>query len=83
MSPSDLEEMLLENPDKAHRLTLASGDEVIVPNARSAAIEGISLRILGYVAADRLLARKSRLVSIPNIVMAQVVDDRPPRRRRK
>lgn len=37
MSPSELEALLLENPDRPHRLTLASSDQVViaVPAPRS------------------------------------------------
>lgn len=83
MSPSDLEMMLLENPTKPHKLVLASGDEVILPNARSASIDGISLRIVNYLADDRLAAKGTRLVSIPNIVLAELLPERPTGRRRR
>ena len=85
MSPSELEELFMENPDKPHRLTLSSGDPmVIVPSEQVSYIHGISLGLLKYVAPGRFMASR-RLVSIPNIVVAEVVDrpSPPPRRRRK
>lgn len=83
MSPSELEMLLLENPTKAHRLTLASGDQVIVPNLRSVSIDGLALRIIDYVSEDRIVAKGTRLISIPNVVIAELVPDRPSGRRRR
>lgn len=70
----ELEDLLLENPDRPHRLRLASSDHVIVPNARAAIIEGMGLRVYDLPSPDRLIPRGSRLASIPDIVLADMID---------
>jgi hypothetical protein len=73
MSPDELETVLLENPNDPHRLTLSSGDTLIVPNARSCLITGIGMRIFDMIGDDRLIARSSRFVSVPNIVLVELL----------
>lgn len=73
MSPDELETVLLENPNSPHRLTLSSGDSIIIPNARVAVITGIGMRIFEYAGSDRLIAKSSRFVSVPNIVLVELL----------
>jgi hypothetical protein len=80
MSPSELESMLMENPTKPHRLTLASGDTVIVPNLRSVVIDNIVMKIFDFLGPNRAQVRGSRMVSIPNIVLVEMLDSLPPGR---
>jgi hypothetical protein len=47
---------------------------VIVPNARAAIIEGMGLRVYDLPSPDRLIPRGSRLASIPDIVLADMID---------
>ena len=78
MSPSEIEEYLFQEPFTPLRLTLASGDQVIVNNNRRAVIAGLSLI---YGMADDPNARignRVRIISIPNIVLIEPV---PPGRR--
>lgn len=83
MSPSDLEEILYEEPFKPFRVTLASGDRYVIDNRLRAMISGLSL-VLGL--NDDPAARTGtqlKLISIPNIVMAEQIDPRrPPEGRR-
>ena len=86
MSPDALEGLLLENPDKPHRLTLTSGDSILVPNARSCLFNGYAMRVVRFVAPGRLQVKKERLVACENVVTAELADSgpiAPPRRRRK
>ena len=88
MSPEALENLLLENPDEPHRLTLASGDSVLVPDARSALFNGYTVRVVRPVAPGRLQIAKERLIACENIVMAEIAQPlgppppTPPRRRK-
>ena len=74
MSPSELEEILYEEPFRPFRVTLASGDQFVVNNNRRVLISGLSL-VVGL--NDDPAARTGKLLkilSIPNIVMAQHID---------
>jgi hypothetical protein len=78
MSPSELEEILFEEPFKPFRVTLASGDQYVVNNRLRALISGLSL-VVGL--NDDPAARTGtqlKLISIPNIVMAEQIDPRRP-----
>ncbi|HZL34692.1 MAG TPA: hypothetical protein VFC78_05230 [Tepidisphaeraceae bacterium] len=85
MGPGEIEEILFEEPFRPFQVTLASGDRFIVNNPRRAIISGLSL-VLGL--HDDPAARSGsrlKIISIPNIVMAEHIDRPPPpgRRRRK
>jgi hypothetical protein len=87
MSPSEIEELFERYPDSPIRFTLASGDVIHIPNSRAALIDVLSLWIFRFEnEAGRRLAERSKLVSIPNIVLAEPVAKLPPenpRRRRR
>jgi len=85
MSPSELEEILYRDPFQPFRVTLASGDQLIVNNARRAMISGLSLVIGVNEDPNARVGTRLKLVSIPNIVLAESIDSRPTngRRRRK
>jgi hypothetical protein len=81
MSPSELEEYFLEEPVWPLRLTLASGDQIMVgPNDRPF-VSGLTLVLTGST-KSRLVPRH-RLVSIPNIVLAEPLEARPGQGRRR
>jgi hypothetical protein len=85
MSPSELEEVLYEEPFKPLRLTLASGDQIVINSNRRALISGVSLV---YGMSDDPSARtgqRLRIVSIPNIVLVEPAGNggRRTRRRRR
>ena len=75
MSPTELETVLLENPNSPHRLTLSSGDSIVLTAARFAFIQGIGMRIYDPVGDDRMIARSSKFVSVPNIVLVELLAD--------
>jgi len=85
MSPSEFEERLYEEPFTPLRVTLVSGDQVIVDNPRRAVIAGLSLV---YAISDNAAARvgkRLKIMSIPNIVLLETIhpgDRRNGRRRR-
>jgi hypothetical protein len=73
MGPSDLEEILRSEPPVPVRLTLTSGDQVIIANP-------INVHISDYTLVCALSDSPGRIkfVSIPNIALAERLD---PRRR--
>jgi hypothetical protein len=84
MSPSELIELFESNPTTPFRLTLCSGDVVDVDNPRRTIFEGLAVYIGQSDDPDARLAQRVRLVSIPNIAMAEAIDRRHwPRRSRR
>ena len=82
MSPSELEEYLLMDPVPTLRVTLASGDQIVVRNEDEPFVSGLALILHG----DRIGARVtsgSRLVSIPNIVLVEPVNPSQPGKTRR
>jgi hypothetical protein len=78
MSPNDLEEVLHEEPFRPFRVTLASGDQYVVNNPRRAIMAGPALVVgLQDDPASRVGARL-KIISIPNIVMAEHIDPTKP-----
>jgi hypothetical protein len=82
MSPSELEEMLDELPFRPVRLTLTSGDQVLIERREYALLNGLSVVLLSGISAGARFALDYRLISVPNIVIAARAD-RPLRRRRR
>ena len=78
MSSESLENLLLENPEKPHLLTLSSGDSIVVPDARSALFSGYTVRVVRFIAPGRLQIAKERLIACENIVMAELSTSPPP-----
>lgn len=83
MSPSEVEEYILQDPMPTLRLTLASGDQLIIRDEDRAFVSGLALVIRGSNTGNRLVAQ-SRLVSIRNIVLVEpaTLPPRTGRRRR-
>jgi hypothetical protein len=83
MSPSEIEEYIFREPDKGFRLTLASGDQLIIDNPNRALIAGLSL--ICALGGDPTARRGDRLkiISIPNIVLIEPFDPRDRRNGRR
>ena len=84
MSPSELEEYINQDPMPTLRLTLASGDQLLIRHEDRSFISGLVLTIPGTMRGR--FAGGPRLVSIPNIVLVEPSPERPGttrRRRRK
>jgi hypothetical protein len=82
MSPSDIEEYIELRPMPSLRLTLSSGDQIVITDEDDPKLLGLSL-VLRSRAGNRQLT--PRLVSVPNIVLVEPVEYRRPgtaRRRR-
>ncbi|HZN69185.1 MAG TPA: hypothetical protein VFB66_28160 [Tepidisphaeraceae bacterium] len=83
MGPGELEEILFEEPFRPFRVTLASGDHFVVNNQRRAMISGLSLVVGVNEDPNARTGNRLKIISIPNIVMAEHIDPRrPPNGRR-
>jgi hypothetical protein len=83
MSPSELEEYLLFEPRRPVRLTLSSGDQVIVYPEDRPLIEGIVLILRGEGEEGGRVTQRTRLISVPNVALAEPFDPRPGGSRRR
>jgi hypothetical protein len=83
MSPSQLEEILYEEPFRPFRVTMASGDQYVVNNPKRALISGLSIVVGLNDDAESRLGKRLKIISIPNIVMAEHVDPGRPNSRRR
>ena len=82
MGPSELEELLYEGRTFSVRLTLSSGHEIVVPSDVQVVIHGLTLVLPGAPRAGRVVSGP-RLVSLPNIAVAEPLDHRPGASRRR
>jgi hypothetical protein len=83
MSPSEIEDNIFREPFVPVRLTLASGDQIIIDNPRRAVITGLSIY---YALADNPEARvgtSGKFISIPNIVLVEPAPPGPHRNGRR
>jgi hypothetical protein len=79
MSPSELEEYFGQEPVPPMRLTLSSGDQLVVSEEDRPIMHGFSLVLRG-----RMMGRSEagvRVISIPNIALLERLASRPPRHR--
>jgi hypothetical protein len=85
MSPTDLDDILKEQPLTPWRLTLSSGDEVIIDNPERTLIAGLSLFIGVADDPHARVGQRVRIVSIPNINLIERIEGprRNGRRRRR
>jgi hypothetical protein len=83
MGPGEIEELLLEEPFVPIRLTLASGDIVLIEYREQAAIVGLTLFLSAGRAPGVGRSLMRRLVSVPNICLAERVHRLPPARGRR
>ena len=81
MGPSELEELLYEGRADSVRLTLSSGDQVLVPPEMNVLIHGLTLVLPAAPRAGRVGG--PRLVSLPTIALAEPIDVRPGSGRRR
>ena len=82
MSPSELDEYFITPPVRPVRLTLASGDQLVVRPEDRPFVSGLTLIVRGG-AEDQRRIPGSFLVSIPNIVLAEPLDGRTATDRRR
>jgi 2-hydroxychromene-2-carboxylate isomerase len=73
MGPSDLEEYFEEQGDVPLKLTLASGDQIVMERPRDSKIFGMTLVFgVGYKENNRI-SERMKIVSVPNIVSVEPV----------
>jgi len=76
MSPSDLEEQLYRDSFVPLRLTLASGDQVVIDRSDRVLMTGLAIH---YLVADdpaSRIGKQVKIISIPNIVLSEQVTPR-------
>jgi hypothetical protein len=85
MSPTDLDDILNEQPAVPLRLTLSSGDQVVIDNPTRTLIAGLSLFIGLAETPEARIGDRVRIVSIPNINLIERIEGprRNGRRRRR
>jgi len=77
MSPSALADLFEQNPTTPFRITMASGDEIIVPEPRLTMITEIQLIIGIRTTPNERVPQRTRFVSIPNINLVEMLDRLP------
>jgi hypothetical protein len=84
MSPTDLEEFIYRDPFLPLRLTLASGDQVIIEDPKRVLLTGLALHYMVTDDASSRIGKQVKIISVPNIVLAEPVTNgrRNGRRRR-
>ena len=86
MSPSDIDDIIVRNPSQPLRLTLASRDQVILPNPERAIVSGLAIAFMTgpVVTPGSRVTQHMRMISVSNIVMIEPVEPgRNGRRRRR
>jgi hypothetical protein len=82
MSPSELELYIQQDPAVPLRLTLSSGDQIVIRDEDRPIVEGLVLILCG--AETGRFAQRHRLVSVPNIALVEPAPgNRPTGRRRR
>jgi hypothetical protein len=80
MDANSLDRYLALTPVPTLRLTLSSGDQVIIDDADDPFIEGITL-ILGGRPKPGRFATGPKMISVPNIVLVEPIEVPPPKGR--
>jgi hypothetical protein len=83
MRPTDLEDYLAADPLTPIRLTLSSGDQLVVDEPRRSLVAGMSLALAVPDENGPRGVTRLKLVSIPNIVLVERVDPRQRRNGRR
>jgi hypothetical protein len=83
MSPTDLISLFDSNPGRPFRLTLSSGDTVDVDNPSRTLFEGMTVYVGQADDPEARQAKRIKVVSIPNIALAEMIEPRMLRTRRR
>jgi len=82
MGPSELEELLYEGRRHSLRLTLSSGDQLVIHPDEPFVFHALTL-VLPAKPRNGRVTGEPRLVSLPNVALAEVVEPRPGAGRRR
>ena len=82
MGPSELEELLYEGRPYPVRLTLSSGDQIVVQPDEPLLFHTLSL-ILPARRRNGSVTGEPRLISVPNVAMAEPIEPRAGAGRRR
>ena len=83
MSPSELAQLFEDNPERAFRVTLSSGDTIDINNPRRTLVDNIMLYISQSDDPRALVGQRTRVISIPNIAMIEPIEPGRSRGRRR
>jgi hypothetical protein len=81
MSPDELDQYVSQEPMPTLRLTLNSGDQIVIRQQDRPIVSGLTLVLRGLETDRHTLGH--RLVSVPNIALVEPILDRPPAGRRR
>ena len=73
MSPSELEEQIYQDPFIPLRLTLASGDQIIIEDSRRVLMVGLAIYYSITDDPESRIGKRVKIISVPNIVLAEPV----------
>lgn len=82
MGPEELDQYLVMRPMPDLRITLSSGDEIVVTEDDEPFTAMLTLVLRGD-RDSKDVTRRSRLISLPNIAMVEVIEGRPRAGRRR
>ena len=82
MSPTEVEEYIMLDPFQPLRITLASGDQIVVNESDRPFVTGLALILRGDPVGQKV-TDVSRLISIPNICLVEPAIGRPGAGRRR
>lgn len=83
MSPTDLDDILHEPPLAPTRLTLSSGDQIVIDNPLRTLVAGLSLFIGVADDPQSRIGQRVKIVSILNINLIERIDPRSQQGRRR
>jgi hypothetical protein len=83
MGPSEVEDLLSKEPFVPLRITVASGDQVVVDNPRRTLIDGLSLYYSMSDDPASRIGKGLKIISIPNIVLVEPINFGPRRNGRR
>lgn len=83
MSPSEIEELIEDEPFRPFRITVNSGDQFVINNRHRVFISGLSLVAGLSDDPDDRMGKRLKLISIPNISLVEYIDPHQPKNRRR
>jgi hypothetical protein len=83
MSPSEIEELIEDEPFRPFRVTVTSGDQFVINNRHRVFISGLSLVAGLSDDPDDRMGKRLKPISIPNISVVEYIDPNQPKNRRR
>lgn len=83
MAPSDIEIFLDSNPSGPYRITLSSGDQIVIDGRNNILLAGGVLAMAVVDDPNLRSEKRLQMVSVPSIVLFERLNRRPPTRGRR